>query len=437
MEKYLDLEGLKHLYGRIKMELDGKQDQLAGQSGQLVGFREDGVSALSITAGDRIKLARSAGGLEIGVDLDRGGVFGDVALLDDILEPGTYTWLDEPGSMGHKGGLWNVVVSRSDYMEAYASVTQTIFGTYAPGVRGRVLTRVFYYANDPNWTAWRELVSMDQITNPNLLDNWYFVNPINQRGAEEYTSEGYTIDRWRINGTGAVKVQRDGIVIQKTPGTPYVIFQSYIEDSRVSAADVVTISAMVNGTLITATGRIELGISTSCFTGNDEDRFECYDLNSLPGIHIIRFVLVSDEPCLVRAVKLEMGSAQSLAHQDEGGRWLLNGPPPDQTQELIKSRRYFKCIGGVDAHFTGYRDYSNARNIVCEIPDVPMRVAPTVILKMKYASNAAVKDNVAYPVNSVSGFSKKLFFFHPSTDIPTRGVVAVHFNDTIWLSADL
>ena len=90
MEKYLDLEGLKHLYGRIKMELDSKQDQLAGQSGQLVGFREDGVSALSITAGDRIKLARSAGGLEIGVDLDRGGVSGDVALLDDILEPGTY-----------------------------------------------------------------------------------------------------------------------------------------------------------------------------------------------------------------------------------------------------------------------------------------------------------------------------------------------------------
>lgn len=38
MEKYLDLEGLKHLYGRIKMELDGKQDQLAGQSGQLVGL---------------------------------------------------------------------------------------------------------------------------------------------------------------------------------------------------------------------------------------------------------------------------------------------------------------------------------------------------------------------------------------------------------------
>ena len=309
MEKYLDLEGLKHLYGRIKMELDSKQDQLAGQSGQLVGFREDGVSALSITAGDRIKLARSAGGLEIGVDLDRGGVSGDVALLDDILEPGTYTWLDEPGSMGNKGGLWNVVVSRSDYMEAHVSVTQTIFGTYAPGVKGRVLTRGFYYANNPNWTAWRELVSMDQITNPNLLDNWYFVNPINQRGAEEYASEGYTIDRWRINGTGAVKVQRDGIVIQKTPGTPYVIFQSYIEDSRVSAADVVTISAMVNGTLITATGRIEWGVSTSGFTGNDEDRFECYDLDSLPGIHIIRFVLVSDEPCLVRAVKLEMGSA--------------------------------------------------------------------------------------------------------------------------------
>ena len=54
-------------------------------------------------------------------------------------------------------------------------------------------------------------------------------------------------------------------------------------------------------------------------------------------------------------MQLEMGSAQSLAHQDEGGRWLLNGPPPDQTQELIKSRRYFEneLISGEGAGKTG------------------------------------------------------------------------------------
>ncbi len=34
-------------------------------------------------------------------------------------------------------------------------------------------------------------------SNPNLLDNWYFADPINQRGQMEYSDTGYTIDRWR------------------------------------------------------------------------------------------------------------------------------------------------------------------------------------------------------------------------------------------------
>ena len=38
-----------------------------------------------------------------------------------------------------------------------------------------------------------------QHSNPNLLDNWYFADPINQRGQTEYTGAVYTIDRW-FNG---------------------------------------------------------------------------------------------------------------------------------------------------------------------------------------------------------------------------------------------
>ena len=65
----------------------------------------------------------------------------------------------------------------------------------------------------PHWLVAGDLllgiVSAGKITltiptpkpNENLLDNWYFADPINQRGQTEYTEGGYTIDRWILWGT--------------------------------------------------------------------------------------------------------------------------------------------------------------------------------------------------------------------------------------------
>lgn len=51
-----------------------------------------------------------------------------------------------------------------------------------------------------------ELVSLPNICNPNLLDNWYFGNPVNQRGQTEWLSSASVnvpcVDRW--NWWGAV-----------------------------------------------------------------------------------------------------------------------------------------------------------------------------------------------------------------------------------------
>jgi len=46
----------------------------------------------------------------------------------------------------------------------------------------------------------------------NLLDNSYFLNPVNQRGQTSYTGSGYTIDRWRTNFSGdTVEVLAGGV----------------------------------------------------------------------------------------------------------------------------------------------------------------------------------------------------------------------------------
>ena len=383
MRKYLDWEGLEYLCGKIKTDLDGKQNQLSGQPGQLVGFCGGGISALDITAGDNVKLTQLDSELEIGVNMDNGAVSGDVALLDSLIKQGTYTWLDKDGEMGTAGGLWNVVVSRSDYGMVYPSVTQLLCGTYGAKTKGRILSRAYYYANTPNWTPWRELVSLDQMTSPNLLDNWYFPDPINQRGQREYLSAGYTIDRWMITGAGSIKIQDDGILIQKDPGAAYITFESHIEDSRISASETITISAIVDGALVSATGKIKSGVAASGFSSGILDRMEVCDFSSTPGIHTIRLVIVSEQPHLLQAAKLEAGSVQTLAHQDTAGNWVLNGPPPDKALELAKCQRYLQVLmyGGYDELYAGYGGAVNgvAYVIVPFQLKYPIRANPTLV----------------------------------------------------------
>ena len=58
-------------------------------------------------------------------------------------------------------------------------------------------------------------------SNPNLLENWYFADPVNQMGQDAYTNGGYTIDMWSVaqrDYRTSVTVDKDGVtfkIIQK------------------------------------------------------------------------------------------------------------------------------------------------------------------------------------------------------------------------------
>ena len=50
--------------------------------------------------------------------------------------------------------------------------------------------------------------------NPNLLDNWYFGRPVNQRGQTEYTGNAtYSIDRWWMQYDTTLSIVDGGIKI--------------------------------------------------------------------------------------------------------------------------------------------------------------------------------------------------------------------------------
>ena len=224
--------------------------------------------------------------------------------------------------------------------------------------------------------------------NPNLLDNWYFGNPVNQRngyvvppGVEYkdvntgitvgttttyyavikfsngnaivevdglnrfvqpggfvpgYMGVGYGIDRWAMwQAGGVVTVENGGIVIRKISGE-YVQWGEKLETDVWGAlvGRQVTMSALtVNGQLATTTQTFtEDGIATSA-------AFEGITFHSTGTLHMLDFVLTGTESPAIRAVKLELGTRQTIAHQ-ENGVWVLN-EIPDYGEQLRRCQRYF------------------------------------------------------------------------------------------------
>lgn len=172
--------------------------------------------------------------------------------------------------------------------------------------------------------------------NPNLLDNWYFANPVNQRGQTSYTGIAYGIDRWKMwQAGGTVTIENGGIVIRKSSGE-YVQWGEVLETDMWNAlvGQTVTVSALtVNGQLATTTQTFtEDGILTVA-------AFDGLTFHSTGTLHILDFVLTGVASPAILAAKLELGSQQTLAHQ-ENGVWVLN-EIPDYGEQLRRCQRYY------------------------------------------------------------------------------------------------
>ena len=222
--------------------------------------------------------------------------------------------------------------------------------------------------------------------NPNLLDNWYLGNPVNQRDGkiiqqgvniytdstletligtaayacpvveltstyakvqdakitssyyyaapgnvvQGYTGQGYGIDRFTNDGQGGIVTVGDGFVSFQKTGE-YTSPIQYYEPNRVPANQVVTVSTIVNDELFFATGTLENNTVAACPGG----RFEAYRLDTRS---VFRFIFTGSDVYKVRAVKLELGPQQTLAHQ-ENGVWVLN-EIPDYGEQLRRCQRY-------------------------------------------------------------------------------------------------
>lgn len=199
-----------------------------------------------------------------------------------------------------------------------------------------------YTAGDGIAISGSVIATKVQPCNRNLLDNWYFGNPVNQRDVSgTISSAGYFLDRWKLV-SGSVTISADSITLNGT-------MQQVLETAPVGT---VTVSALT-----------QAGVG---------DVVPAYDSAS-------KTVTVTADGKKLVAVKLELGSQQTLAHQ-ENGVWVLN-ELPDYGEELSKCMRYLQVLSapyGTSGNGVAIGYANNTVDLWVPIPlAVPMRISPT------------------------------------------------------------
>lgn len=239
--------------------------------------------------------------------------------------------------------------------------------------------------------------------NPNLLDNWYFGRPVNQRGVTELASGNwstYFIDRWVAAAPEcAYAITDDGI---KISDLPHQYQQIVLQKMERMEKRTYTLSFLLKS----------IGLLSLTFTPQGSD----YTEQTLDGGFIVSFmseadltnptirlldsasVTVSDVTLL--AAKLELGPTQTLAHQ-ENGVWVLN-EVPDYGEQLRRCQRYRWRLHSVAknnyAIFAyGQKQSTEQVRFVVNFP-VTLRASPAIISNGKFLVSDGVSD---YAVDSI------------------------------------
>ena len=231
----------------------------------------------------------------------------------------------------------------SIYVRAADGNRQKIAGVGLPGPAGK---SAYQYAVEGGFSGteeeFRAVVGVR--SNPNLLDNWYFADPINQRGQTEYIGFVYTIDRWITEGA-TIKVEDDGLQLEN-PSEGAVQFVTNFEASRLIDNQVYTAAILAKN--LVGSGIMIIQHRAGMYTylaanALSEGLTATSGQISKSGIPLLDITIRLEPHSSVKliAAKLELGPVQTLAHKDASGNWVLNDPPPDKALELAKCQRYY------------------------------------------------------------------------------------------------
>lgn len=269
-------------------------------------------------------------------------------------------------------------------------------------------------------------------TRPNLLDNWYFGNPVDQRngyiiprdtqiyadstltdtspgvttawrqveyvnstyciyrGTEGsglyyvktsdaipgYCSAVYTVDRWKItyrNGQISIK---DGYVSLLGSGMNF----SQILDENVYKplrGKTVTLSIIGRGDCQIVSEDAQSSYHAAFI---NSDVFTLASVSFLAKSDSDRFIFHikpnTSNPVDILAAKLELGPTQTLAHQ-ENGQWVLN-EVPEEGEQVSRCQRHFVRINNV---YAAGHVALNTTTYVDVVTPVPLRTIPVLTVR--------------------------------------------------------
>lgn len=254
-------------------------------------------------------------------------------------------------------------------------------------------------------------------SNPNLLDNWYFVGggsqqgggqfPINQRGQTSYSNSGdsiiMSVDRWKFNpdnDAAVITINSDSVRMQKNGAANWPSINQTIPISEITNGETYTISVLSKGT-----AKWRLSFSYNDYASNDNSQtwvgsgtqISLHTFTAkiqittgdimMAGITIDVSSAQGDYLDII-AAKLELGPVQTLARQDAEGNWVLNDPPPNFQQELAKCQRYLRVISIKGQYAlipgTGLTGITTTSPRFVFSSDMSMRIKPTVTIDNLY-----------------------------------------------------
>ena len=284
--------------------------------------------------------------------------------------------------------LWNPVNQRDGYVITPGSAYRA-----TPNAGDAILgqTDGYYTAKAYNSTWWTISIGGTD----------YYVYNGSTQAVRGYTGTNtYTIDRWMTDDTvtivdGGVRVKQNGY---------YAMFYQYLEDQLVNAiaGKTVTYSALTTEGLMTATAQLPSSISSDW---NIDDAIQgdfTLDITkSGAGKIYIRFGSnVNGAEITIKAIKLELGHQQTLAHQ-ENGVWVLN-EIPDYGEQLRRCQRYYQRLKAS----SGYMRFGLSIPVTDTIANVfvslaeEMRTVPVVNANGKFA---LYLNNTFYSVTLAPG----------------------------------
>lgn len=200
---------------------------------------------------------------------------------------------------------------------------------------GKYAERVGAFDIPDDWTTnlWRH-------TNPNILHNWDFTNPINQRGLTTASGGGYWLDRWTLaNFVGATYTYSTAWGLRGLTTTNNIIMRQYIENPNAYAGKTVTVSVEIYSASVTASCTIRLWHNGTTAIGSvgivDGDTGIKSFTATIPSTALtdlsVVFYNYGGNDVRIKRIKLELGTVSTL-HLD---------PPMDHAVELPKCQRFF------------------------------------------------------------------------------------------------